>query len=257
MATDDHKRLNQERYAASAELYVQSQIHATGMRFDEFIALAAPQPGQWALDVATGGGHVAVALAKRGVGVVALDLTETMLWAARAATEQPIRWCVGDAEAFPFVDNAFDLVICRVAAHHFADPFQFVREAARCLRPGGRLWVHDHLASDDEAIAEYMNAFERLRDPGHARELPEYEWRGNFLDAGFSVDHVETFPVRHELLPWARRQHCDGETIERLQLLMLRAPDAVRAWAMPAFAGTTHATFCNYAIFIGGSLHEQ
>ncbi|MGJ3239973.1 MAG: class I SAM-dependent methyltransferase [Anaerolineae bacterium] len=252
--TDDLKALNQQRYARAAENYVASSVHATGMGLPRLLELAEMQPHWFVLDVATGGGHTALHFAPHVREVIAADFTETMAQAAqRFIREQGvdhIRFCGADAEALPFGAEPFDLVICRVAAHHFPDIFHFLREAYRVLKSGGILLVHDHVVSDDERVADYVNSYEKLRDPAHARALPEYEWHGTLLDAGFRIAHSEQFTIVHELLPWAKRQYCSDAVIEQLNIMLSRAPEAVQAWMTPEFVGTEHARYTDHHIIL-------
>lgn len=254
--TNTLKHLNQERYAAAAQKYVISKVHASGMWLDDFVALADTQPDWRALDVATGGGHTALAFAKQVKHVIATDLTPRMLDVAsqfiRAQAQDNVLFCGSDGEVLPFADASFDLVTCRVAAHHFPSIFDFMREASRVLRPNGVLMLHDHVVSSDDRVAEYVNAYEKLRDPAHARALNEYEWRGLFLDTGFKMTFVEERTTQHEVIPWAKRQNCSDETIERLQIMLLRAPQAVKAWMQPHRAGTELATYTDHHIIIRG-----
>jgi len=258
MNQDELKQLNRERYAAAAQNYVVSPVHSKGMGLERIVELAQPQPAWRVLDVATGGGHTALAIAPHVAQVVATDFTPTMLTAAetfiREQGVQNVIFQEADAENLPFEDASFDLVTCRVAAHHFPDVFAFMQQAVRVLKPGGKLVVHDHVAPEDERVAEYVNAYEKLRDPGHARILPESEWRGTFLDVDLTIAHVEQFTVQHQVLPWAKRQHCSDETIERLQVMLLRAPDAVREWMQPEYAGTDYATYTDHHIIIVGQM---
>ena len=115
-----------------------------------------------------------------------------------------------DAENLPFADNSFDLITCRIAAHHFPDVFRFVQESARALKPGGRFVVQDHVLPEDKKAAVYVEAFERLRDPSHNRALSESEWRGTYLDAGLTVEHAEWLARSAKMLPWAERQGCSA-----------------------------------------------
>ena len=77
-----------------------------------------------------------------------------------------------DAEALPFPDDAFDLVTCRLAFHHFPHPDTAVHEFARVLRPGGVLGFADNIAVEDATGAAFYNEYERLRDPSHHEVLP-------------------------------------------------------------------------------------
>lgn len=254
--SDELKALNRERYARAAEKYVASPTHAKGMGLERLVELSEAQADWRVLDVATGGGHTALAFVPLVQEVIATDFTERMLHAAHDFIQgqgmDNVRFSGADAEQLPFMGNCFDLVTCRVAAHHFPDIFAFLREAERVLKPGGVLLVHDHVVSADERVARYVNAYEKLRDPGHARALPEYEWRGVFADANLIVEHTEQFTIQHEVLPWAKRQHCTDETIERLQVLLLRAPQAVQDWMQPQYAGTDYARYTDHHIILKG-----
>jgi ubiquinone/menaquinone biosynthesis C-methylase UbiE len=254
--SEELKALNRQRYAATAEKYVVSPVHATGMGLPRLLELAQAQADWCVLDIATGGGHTALNFSPLVKEVIATDFTEGMLNAAqRFIAEQQIeniRFCGADAEILPFVSNSFDMLTCRVAAHHFPDIFAFVKEAFRVLKPNGKLLVHDHVVSEDKQIADYVNAYEKLRDPAHARALPEYEWRGLFLDAGFRIGQVEQFTFVHEIQRWAKRQNCSDETIVQLNILLQRAPKKVAEWMLPQYAGTNYACYTDHHIIIEG-----
>lgn len=153
-----------QQFGANAAAYVSSPTHAQGASLARLVELTAPQPAWRALDVATAAGHTALALAPHVAAVVGLDLTPQMLpHAARLAAERGaanVVWAAGDVDDLPFGDSAFDLVTCRIAAHHFADAGHFLAEAARVLRPGGRLvFLTNSLLSalcvpEDEGAAE-------------------------------------------------------------------------------------------------------
>ena len=256
MSADDIKALNQERYGQFADGYVKSQTHAKGADLGRLVELVKPESGWQVLDIATGGGHTALKFAPHVKSVVSSDLTPGMLKAARGNIldngAENVVFSAADAELLPFMDNTFDLVTCRIAPHHFPDIFKFAQEATRVLKPGGIFIVQDHVLPDDEKAADYADAFEKLRDPSHVHALSYTEWNGLFLDVGLEILHTETILKRHNLLDWATRQGCDATIIERLQVLLIQAPDAVSAHMLPEYAGTEHATFCNHHIIIMG-----
>ena len=137
-----------------------------------------------AIDVATGGSHVARRLREAGLQVVSCDPSPGM---------QPDVICF--AEDLPFADASFELAVTRVAAHHFVDVGAAVRELARVASK--RVVVVDNLF-----MGEAAEEAERLRDPSHVRNYSEAEWRGFFADAGLTVDEVRTFDFPIELEPW-------------------------------------------------------
>jgi ubiquinone/menaquinone biosynthesis C-methylase UbiE len=123
-------------------LATDTRVTRKGESLDRLLVLAAPQPGWRLLNVATGGGHTALAFAPRVREVVATDLTPDRLAAPasyiRGLGAANVVCREADAIALPFDDGEFDLVTCRVAPHHFPDRAQFVREMARVLRPGAQ-----------------------------------------------------------------------------------------------------------------------
>lgn len=257
MSSQDVKAQAQARFGQFAQNYVSSEIHATGSDLERLVEVVDPQPGWLGLDIATGGGHTALKFAQRGVRMVASDIGSDMLAAARAHLQSQgaasVLYSGADAENLPFADECFDLVTCRVAAHHFPDAYRFVLEAARVLKPGGRLAVHDHLLPEDEAAMGYIEAFETLRDPSYFRAFNESEWRGLLLDAGLQVEHVEKLERAALLMPWAERQNNPPETIERLRIMLAQAPRAVAEWIRPRSVLSPDAGFDHVYIIITGS----
>src|SRR5579864_5568315 len=102
--------------------YTRSTFHTSADRLQEVIDLAQPRPGDLVLDVATGTGNTALALAPRVRRVVGLDLTREMLnEARRVAAERNVvnvDWVIGDAARLPFPDDTFDIYVVRAAPHH-------------------------------------------------------------------------------------------------------------------------------------------
>jgi ubiquinone/menaquinone biosynthesis C-methylase UbiE len=254
---DEVKAHAQSRFGQYAQGYVQSKSHASGQDLERLLAIAAPRADWLMLDVATGGGHTALNFAP-GVGqVIAFDLTPAMLAAARGFIQGKsifnVDFVGGDAENLPFQPNIFDLITCRIAPHHFPDCFRFVQECARALKPGGMLLIEDQLVPDDEQAARYVDAFERLRDPSHFRIYADYEWRGMFLDAGLSVEHVEHLEKpKVDFQAWVSVQNCSREVIERLQIMLAQAPQAVAEWLQPHCPTTPDTTFDHHYILIMG-----
>jgi ubiquinone/menaquinone biosynthesis C-methylase UbiE len=252
----DTKTLSQERYTQYAQGYVTSKAHAKAAELPRLVEIAQPQPDWVVLDVATGGGHTALAFAPHVARVIATDITPRMLEKAavyltgQGATNVEFR--PADAEDLPFEDGAFDLVTCRIAPHHFPDCTRFVKEGARTLKPGGLLLVQDHMLPDDKEAARAVDAFERLRDPSHNRAFNEGAWREMFETAGLTVEHTEQIVKRHAFLDWAQRQGCTPEVVEQLIEMMHQAPAAARGWMQPQDWGAPEAMFANHHIIVTG-----
>ena len=155
-----------------------------------------------ALDVATGGGHVARRLRDAGIEVVTCDPAPGM---------RPDVIC--RAESLPFADGAFDVVACRTAAHHFADPAAAVREMARVARE--RVLIVDTVFMGDD-----VEAAETLRDPSHVRNYTEAEWRAFVDEAGLVVDDVRFSDHTFDFAAWLARTGCEGDEAERAEALL-------------------------------------
>jgi SAM-dependent methyltransferase len=208
-------------WSARADAFRASEPHREGADLDLVVEWCEPDEGVKALDVATGGGHVARRLREAGCEVVTVDPAPGM---------KPD--VVGRAEHLPFDDGSFDVVVCRIAAHHFPEIEAAVAEMARVSE---RLLVIDDLLFDGEGVEEAH----RLRDPTHVRSYTEDEWRELVVANGFEVEQVEIFGERRLALePWLDRvdtpdadRHrilellgdaADGETV-RMPLIVLQA----------------------------------
>jgi SAM-dependent methyltransferase len=187
-------------WSERAALYRDSEAHREGPDLDVLMGWA--EGGDTALDVASGGGHVARRLRDAGHVVVSCDPAPGM----RADV-------VCHAEDLPFADGSFDVVTCRIAAHHFADLRAAMSEMARV----GRSLV---LVVDNLYGGEHVEEAERLRDPTHVRCYSEAEWRSVFAEAGLGVEDARLFPVRIELEPWLERAGCAGREAERVIALL-------------------------------------
>ncbi len=154
-AGEIHGRVTAQ-FGAAARAYTTSLTHSDPAALQLVVELAQPKPADTALDIATGAGHTALALALHVAQVVAYDLTEPMLAEttrnARARRLSNVTTRQGPAESLPFPDAAFDIVTVRQAPHHFADVRAAVREMARVARPGARVVIIDSTAPEDDSL---------------------------------------------------------------------------------------------------------
>ena len=181
------------------------------------------------LDVATGGGHTALAFAPRVREVVALDLTRAMLDAAARHLASRgvanVRFELGDAEAMPFGTAEFDVLAARYAPHHFPQPDRFLAEAARVVRPGGRLVMFDNMAPEDDELDAFMNRFEVWRDPSHVRARRSSEWQALLRAAGFEVAAADPLVRKlYRFEEWTSKQAMPPAERDALERWLLAAP---------------------------------
>jgi SAM-dependent methyltransferase len=234
-------RLVQQQFGAHAHNYVASADHAQGESLERMLALLPFAPAWRALDLATGGGHTALAIAPFVREVVAGDVTAEMLAAARRFIQSRgvsnVTFRQAEAGNLPFADGAFDLVTCRLAAHHFPRPAQFVRESARVLRPGGWFVLIDNVTPPEAHAARHINAFERLRDPSHVWEYAAADWEAFCLGAGLTLHHVEHYRKLLDFEPWCDRLNVPALVRRQLRVLLWHAPAAARDALNPQFVG--------------------
>jgi ubiquinone/menaquinone biosynthesis C-methylase UbiE len=228
------KALVRQIFSKSAESYVTSPSHAAGPDLHLLLEWAAPTADDYALDVSTGGGHTALALAPQVGRVIASDLTPRMLVAARNfLTSQGVSnadFVLADAEHLPFLDETFSLVTVRIAPHHYVDAPAAVREMARVLTPGGRLVLVDNIAPEDPELDAAINEWERRRDPSHVRDYSVTEWLTFLGQAGLRVTQSEVLRRAHEFQPWVKRSQMPEVAAAELERDLLRAPERVRRY---------------------------
>jgi ubiquinone/menaquinone biosynthesis C-methylase UbiE len=250
----DSKELSQKRYTQFAEGYVNSITHAKGADLDILLAMAKPEATWRMLDIATGGGHTALKFAPFVAHVTTTDLTPRMLEKAeefiRSQGVSNIETKVADAENLPFEDSSFDLVTCRIAAHHFPNAAQFLRESARVLKTGGIFLLQDQVLPEDTTAGLAVDAFERLRDPSHNRAFSQTEWIAMIEAAGLRIQSIQQITKRHDLIDWAQRQGNDDATISQLAQMAANASDEVKDWLELRAWGTQEASFVNHHILI-------
>jgi ubiquinone/menaquinone biosynthesis C-methylase UbiE len=136
-----------------------------------------------------------------------------------------VRFELADAEALPYADSEFDVLTARFAPHHFPDAAAFVAEAARVLKPGGRLVLFDNMVPEDDVLDAFMNRFEAWRDPSHVRAHRSSEWQRMLRNAGFTA--VVADPLVRKLYvfdDWTARQSMPQEERDALEHWLLAAP---------------------------------
>jgi hypothetical protein len=193
-------------WSERAGAYREAVEHREGEDLDLIVRWA--RGCRTALDVATGGGHTARALREAGIRVTTLDPAPGM---------QPD--VIARAEDIPFADESFDLVVTRIAPHHFDEVGTAVGELARVSR--ALVVVEDTLF-----VSEEVEQAERLRDPTHVRSYTEAEWRTLLEQAGLEIEAVETVEKRRPVDAWLARAGCEGSEAERVRDILSARIDA-------------------------------
>ena len=233
MNLDEIQRAAQEQFARQSHRYGQGHI----LENVDDVRAAAEQitlPARAkVLDVATGGGHTGLYFASLGHDVTLSDLAQPMLArASSAAAERGLKVETRQhiAEEFPYADATFDLVTCRVAAHHFSSPEDFIRETCRVLKPGGWFLLIDGSIEDDQPEAEeWLHQVEKHRDPSHHRFLSPRAWSRLCERHGLAVKQAALTPFKQPDLNWYFDIAATSpENREKVLELIVNAPASAR-----------------------------
>ena len=193
----------QQIFGARAAFYTTSPFHTDPQVLARVVELARTQQDWSALDIATGSGHTAFALASHVRSIIGIDITPEMLREAEALKAarsiDNVSFRTGDVHNLPFDDGAFDLVTCRRAAHHFSDIGRALEEIRRVLRPGGRVVIDDRSVPEDDFADRCMNLLDTYHDESHVREYRPTQWQRMMEHARFEIEVVETY-TRHRPL---------------------------------------------------------
>ncbi len=213
-----------DRFARTAERVAARQDSRAARLAEEVREFARPSGDERALDVGTGAGALALALAPLVREVVGLDPVPELLELARARGLSNTEFVEGDGTALPFADDAFDLAGTHRTLHHVARPDRIVAELARVTRPGGHVLVVDQLAPPDPDEASAFHAFETVRDPSHARLLTDAELRELFAANRLALLRERDEEERRGLSAYLDLAGCEGDRRARAEALAAADP---------------------------------
>ena len=236
MASPEPRRLSAAiQFGQYAANYRNSRTHVGGESLEVVKRYAAMNGKQYkyGVDIATGAGFTAFAIAPLSRTVVATDLTAQMLEQVnlirneRAITN--IELARVAAENLPFKDASINLVTCRTAPHHFLNITAWLNEVSRVLAPDGVFVLADTTSPEDNAISEWMNRVELLRDPSHVWNLSPSQWESAVEAAGLKVTDWKLCPVHLEFYDWAKRSGMEKIEMENLEGIFLSANPQVKS----------------------------
>ena len=232
---------SKDQFNANAHKYAVSDVHRAGPSLPVLLNFAQPDKDDRLLDVATGTGHTALTIAPFVARAVGIDLAPKMLeQARRLAIEQGASNCdfvEGAAEKIPFEDGQFTLVTARHAPHHFRNVDRFLAEVCRVLAPGGRFVIVDQISPVTE-VAEWVDHWERTRDPSHFKQRTVEQWMAEAAKAGLQWIKHQFVPYRLEFDWWVSQAGCDDSAVSALLAHAARAPQPIRDALALEFDGT-------------------
>ena len=227
-----HETVVGDQFGPRAKAYVESAVHAAGQDLDALESLVQQAAPQHALDLGTGGGHVAYRLARHARRVTASDLSSEMLAAVAAAAQAEgltnLDTAEAPAEHLPFDDGTFDFVACRYSAHHWRGFHAGLREARRVAKRNAPAIFIDAYAPGVSLFDTHLQAVELLRDTSHGRNYSLAEWTAALAQAGFMVRALRTWQLRMDFPVWIARMRTPDVNMQRHSRLAAAASSDVR-----------------------------
>jgi SAM-dependent methyltransferase len=214
------------RFGATAERVAAHAQEQVELVRDQVRTFVIPRGDERALDVGTGAGTLALALAPLVREVVGVDVVPELLARARAQAPKNVTFVEGDATKLPFDTASFELTCTRRTLHHIAHPEMVISELARVATSGGRIFVDDQIAPVDPLRALELDRFERARDPSHTRTLPDIDFRQLFEANDLVLLQSRFHTHRRELDYYLGLAGCEGAAAERVKQLSPGGPEA-------------------------------
>ncbi|MCX9084314.1 MAG: methyltransferase domain-containing protein [Candidatus Methanoperedens sp.] len=210
------------QFAKQAEVYSKANIFVDGFHLSKIVEKSGLKKDQRILDIATGSGFLALEFAKRGNFVVGCDITHEMLLKAREKKTNlgldHLDLLLSDVESLPFPDQAFDIVSCRFAFHHFPNPEKALREMKRVCRD--IILLVDGASSEDSEKSRFHNELEKMRDPSHVRINALSEMVEMFNDIGAKIKDISNWDIPQDFEEWMERAGTDEAKTAVIRRLM-------------------------------------
>ena len=221
-----------DRWSRTAEQLAELEESRRAAFTERVRRFVQPQGDERALDLGTGTGALAFALAPHVAEVVAVDLAPAMLEEGRQrAGEFPnVTFLEGDATSLDLESGSFDLAGCARTLHHVHRPELVVAELARATRLGGHVLVIDQIAPSDPLVAIDVDRFERARDPSHERLLADIDVRVLLEANGLVVIRTDFVEEKRDLDAYLGLAGCEGEERERAAALAPPGLTALIGW---------------------------
>ncbi len=221
-----------EQFHRHAANYASSVPHSSGESLQILSHWASLQSYDLGLDIATGPGFTAFAIAPYCNQVVASDIADGMLEQARKIADERqidnVSFEIIDAHSISYPDDAIDLVTCRTAPHHFQDIGKFLSEVHRVLKSTGVFLLSDTTTSENLHLADWHQRVELLRDPSHLTSPTPSQWRKLMAEAGFHITHEKASRVHLTFWDWVKRSGTPESVSDGLHRDFADASDDVK-----------------------------
>ena len=241
----EHVRANREAWDRFAADYAEPGRRAWarpdpswgiwGLPEAELRLLPDDLQGRDVVELGCGTAYVSAWLARRGARVIGIDNSPNQLANARRyqvefGLEFPL--LLGNAEGLPFDDSSFDLAISEYGSCLWADPYRWVPEAARVLRPGGRLIfltnglilqlaVEERVADDPakERLLRPLFGMHQVIWPDDTSvefHLPHGEWISLLRESGFEVERLAELRAPADAVDSAAHSYVSADWARKL-----------------------------------------
>ena len=260
--TKEHNQVVREEFTRQATAYAANPVIADPERVARLVHAVRPTSRDRVLEVATGPGYVAMGFAAVAREVVGVDLTEAPLAIAEQRRQEQglhnVRFQLADASRLPFADGEFDVVVCRLAFHHFEQPPRMLREMVRVCTPQGTVAVEDIVVSEHPARGAYQNHFENLRDPSHTAAFSLSMLLKLFAEAGLEVGQVSTGHLHQVVERWMANAQTPDDRAAQVRHLIEQ--DGLHDLSGTQPFRNTDGQWCftqSTAIVVGRKLHPE
>ena len=218
-----------ERFDTLARRYATSEVHTSSPTRDRLHALLPHVES--VCDVASGAGHTGLGFAGIAGRIVAVDPAPNMLAEVRRSAAErgvTVETLEAFAESIPLPSASFDLVVCRVAAHHFSDLPAAMAEMTRLSKPGGHVAVIDMEGDENPALDALNHEIELLHDPTHVRSYTAKHWRELFATNGLEIQACENrcweFPAGLTVGRWCELGNSGAEALQTIRNRLSATP---------------------------------
>lgn len=223
------KKIIQDHFGKTAANYANATIHALGEDLTWLVDAHPLTGNERVLDVGTGAGHAAFAMAQHVASVEGLDITQAMLEQAEqgAAKRQidNISFFLGDVEDIPRENNSYDVVVSRWCAHHYQNVRLALAEIARVLKPNGVFLLIDAFVPNIPRADTFINALEILRDTGHVRNYRIEEWLEMCETVGLHGVVLKQWGLRLDGQNWVERMKTPPAYVDAIKALLNEADE--------------------------------